>query len=207
MVIEHTLFNHFKQSFEVIVNKDLNFILEELSSLPLPKLSSQQLDFFYKPITNEEIECTDFQLGPHKAPSLDGIPAFFYQEFWRIVKNDIINSSPAFFHSDFLLKSLNHTYITLIPKDPYLEEVSRFRPISLCNIIYKVLSKLMVNKLKPLIENLMTPFQNAFIQGRNITNNILIAHELFDYLGKKKGRKNCFGAVKIDMTKAYDRVD
>lgn len=54
---------------------------------------------------------------------------------------------------------------------------------------------------------LITPFQNAFIQGRNISDNILIAHEIFDYLGKKKGRKNCFGALKIDMSKAYDRID
>lgn len=146
-------------------------------------------------------------MGPHKSPSLDCILAFFYQEFWGIVKNDIINSTQAFFHSDFLLKSLNHTYIILVPKNPYLEEVSRFKLISLCNIIYKAISKLMINRLKPLMDNLITPFQNAFIQGRNFTNNILIAHDLFDYLGKKKGRKNCFGALKIDMTKVYDRVD
>ena len=57
------------------------------------------------------------------------------------------------------------------------------------------------------MDTLITPFQNAFIQGRSITDNILIAHELFDFLGKKKGRKNCFGALKIDMSKAYDRVD
>jgi len=112
----------------------------------------------------------------------------------------------AFFHSGSLLKSLNHTYITLIPKVPSPNEVSHFQPINLCNVIYKVISKLMVNKLIPLMDNLITPFQNAFIQGRSITNNFLIAHEIFDSLGKKKGRKNCFGALKIDMSKAYDKV-
>ena len=120
---------------------------------------------------------------------------------------DILNTVHAFFHSGSLLKSLNHTYITLIPKVPSPNEVSHFQPISLCNVIYKVISKLMVNKLIPLMDNLITPFQTAFIRGRSITNNFLIAHEIFDSLGKKKGRKNCFGALKIDMSKAYNRVD
>ena len=65
----------------------------------------------------------------------------------------------------------------------------------------------MVNRLKPLMDSLITPFQNAFIWGRNIADNILIAHEIFYYLGKKRGGKECFRALKIDMTKAYDRVD
>ena len=54
---------------------------------------------------------------------------------------------------------------------------------------------------------LITPYQNAFIQGRNITNNILLAYEIFDTLRKKKGRKKGYGALKIDMCKAYDRVN
>ena len=65
----------------------------------------------------------------------------------------------------------------------------------------------MVHRLKPLMDSLITSFQNAFILGRNIANNILIAHEIFGYLDKKRGKKKCFGALKIDMTKAYDRVD
>ena len=71
----------------------------------------------------------------------------------------------------------------------------------------KVISKLMVNRLKPFMDILIILFQNAFMRGRNISNNILIVHEIFDYLGKKKGRKHCFGALKVDMSKAYDRVD
>ena len=74
-------------------------------------------------------------------------------------------------------------------------------------MIYKIISKILVNRLKPFIDQLITPYQNAFIKGRSIIDNILIAHEIFDLLGKKKGRKNCFGALKIDMSKAYDRVD
>lgn len=57
------------------------------------------------------------------------------------------------------------------------------------------------------MNDLITPYQNAFIKGRSITDNILIEHEIFDIMGKKKGRKGCFGALKIDMSKAYDRLD
>ena len=74
-------------------------------------------------------------------------------------------------------------------------------------MIYKIISKILVNRLKPFIDQLITPYQNAFIKGRSIIDNILIACEIFDLLRKKKGWKNCFGALKIDISKACDRVD
>lgn len=72
-----------------------------------------------------------------------------------------------------------------------LVNVIHFRPISQCNVIYKVISKLLVNRLKPFMDSIIIPYQNALIQGRNITDNILIAHVILDMLRKKKGRKNC----------------
>ena len=84
--------------------------------------------------------------------------------------------------------------------------MSHFRPISHCNVIYKVISKILVNRLKPIMDNLISPFLNAFIKGRSIFDSILIAHEIMDIFRKKKGRKNSFGALKIDMKTAYDRV-
>lgn len=110
-----------------------------------------------------EVEDTVFQLGPHKVPGSDGIPAFFFHKFWLLVKIDVINTAQAFFHSGSLFKPLNHTFITLIPKVTYLEEVNHFRLISLCNVVYNVISKIIVNKLKPFMDNLITPYQNAFI--------------------------------------------
>ena len=157
-------------------------------------------------VTSWEIEDTIFQLGPHKAPSLDGIHAFFYQQYWEVVKTDVVNTIQAFFHSGSLFKPLNHTFLTLIPKTPFPDEVSHFRPISLCNVIYKTIFKILVNRLKPFMDSLISPFQNAFLKGRSIFDNILIAHEIMDILRKKKGRKGSFGALKIDMKKAYDMV-
>ena len=172
----------------------------------MPKLSHNQCLELKRPITNLEIEDTVFQLGPQKAPGPDGLPAFFFQHYWEIVKTDVFNTIHAFFHSGSLFKPPNHTYITLIPKISCPDDVSHFRPISLCNVIYKVISKILINRLKPIMDSLISPFQNAFIKGRNISDNIPIAHEIMDILRKKKGRKNSFGALKIDMKKAYDRV-
>lgn len=83
------------------------------------------------------------------------------------------------------------------------EKVTQFRSISLCNVNYKIISKILVNRLKPLTDKLISTFQNVFIQGRSISNNNLLTHEIFDTLKRKKG----FGALKIDMCKAYDRVN
>ena len=205
-VIENTLVTHFKEQFTDLESRSLHEISKELQSLPIPQIDHHQQQLLDMPVTNEEIERAIFQMGPHKAPGPNGIPAFFFQEFWDIVKQDILLSVKAFFHSGSLLKSLNHTYITLIPKMNNHDEVTHFRPISLCNVTYKIISKILVNRLKPLMDKLISPFQNAFIQGRSITDNILLAHEIFDTLKKKKGRKKGFGVLKIDMNKAYDRV-
>ena len=145
-------------------------------------------------------------MGSYKAPGPDGIPAFFFQNFWGLVKTDVCNAIQAFFHYGSLLKAFHQTFITLIPKIPNPEEVSHFRPISLCNVLYKIISRVIVNRLKPIMDSIITPFQNAFIKGRNISDNILLAHEIIDVVRKKKGRRDKFGVLKIDMSKAYDRV-
>ena len=146
-------------------------------------------------------------MGPYKALAPNGIYVFFFQNFWGIVKTDVCNAVQAFFHSSSLLKVLNQTFITLIPKIPNFEEVSHFRPISLCNVFYKIILKVLANKLKPIMDSIITSYQNAFIKGRNISDNILLVREIIDVIRKKKGRRDSFRVLKIDMSKAYDRVN
>ena len=110
-------------------------------------------------------------------------------------------------NSRSILKSINHTFITLIPKVQNPGRVSDFRPISLCNVIYKIVSKVISNRLKPLVDSLVSETQSSFVANRLITNNILIAFKSLHHL-----KNNCSGtqgymAFKLDMSKAYDRVE
>lgn len=110
--IEMILVGHFRDRFTETNPRTIQSILEELESLPVPKLDQQQQFQLDKPIADAEIELAVFQLGPHKSPSPDGILAFFYKEYWNIVKHDILNSVHAFFHSGSLLKqNIHHPHI------------------------------------------------------------------------------------------------
>ena len=91
-------------------------IQDHLKEIPLPFLSESQKAELNKPFLRAEIEQAIFQIGALKAPGPNGIPASFYQQYWSIVQNDVISIVQAFFHLGYLLKSLNHTFLSLIPK-------------------------------------------------------------------------------------------
>lgn len=105
-----------------------------------------------------------------------------------------------------MLRELNRTFIILIPKVPNPVLVNDFCPISLCNVLYKIIARVLVNRLRPVLKSLVSVFQNAFVPNRLISDNILLAHEVTEFICKKRqGRRPCF-ALKLDMNKAYDRI-
>ena len=106
-----------------------------------------------------------------------------------------------------LLKYINHTFITLIPKVKNLEKVYEFRPISLCNVIYKIVNKVIANRLKPFLNNIISETQSAFTASRLITDNILIAFGTLHHMKTSCLGKFGYMALKLDMSKAYDRVE
>lgn len=109
-------------------------------------------------------------------------------------------------NSSSILKSINHTFITLIPKVNNPERVSNFQPISLCNMIYKIVSKVIANRLEPMLHSIISDTQSAFIANRLITDNILIAFKSLHHMKNNCIGKKGFMALKLDMSKAYDRV-
>lgn len=118
----------------------------------------------------------------------------------------MFKAAQGFFEEGQLLKELNHTNVTLIPKVPNPESMSQFRPISLCRFNYKFFSKIITNRLQPFITDIISKQQSAFIPGRQIHDNIIVAHEVFHYLKHKKDGKKGAVAIKLDLNKAYDII-
>ncbi|KAF7841397.1 putative non-LTR retroelement reverse transcriptase [Senna tora] len=149
-----------------------------LDSLEVPCITEQENLDLAAALTDAEIEQALFLMKPNKAPGPDGLPAMFFQKFWLVVKNDLIACIKSFFDRGFILKELNQTMITLIPKNQSPEQFKDFCPISLCNVIVKIILKVLVICMKAIMETIIAPNQNGFVKGRAISDSILLASEL-----------------------------
>ena len=110
-----------------------------------------------------------------KSPGPDGLHAGFFQRFWLVVGKSVSEEIKKIFNDRKVPLALNQTYIALIPKNKGLETIGNFRPISLCNSVYKIVTKIIVARVRPLLDNLISPFQSAFVPGRKGVDNVIIA--------------------------------
>jgi hypothetical protein len=156
-------------------------------------------------ISKEEIKNALFQMGSWKAPGPDGYPAGFYHRNWEVVEQSLCNFIVQMWNHPPSIASINQTDICLIPKVNKPEFVNQFRPISLCNVSYKIITKIIVNRLKPLIPDIISPYQTGFVPTRNIHENIIVAQEMIHSMHKMRSKVGFF-AIKVDLAKAYDRL-
>jgi hypothetical protein len=133
--------------------------------------------------------------------------AIFYKKFWNLVGDDITAAVLKAINERIIPPGWNETVVVLIPKVENPEEVSQFRPISLCNVVYKIISKMLAARLKVILPDIISPTQSAFVPGRLITDNVLVAYECVHKIKNKRKGKNGLCAIKLDMHKAYDRVE
>ncbi|XP_062021202.1 uncharacterized protein LOC133737713 [Rosa rugosa] len=201
--LEHVVLNYFGKLF---TSSNPSTIHEVVSMVP-SFVSEELNNRLTKEITYKEVYDALKQMHPSKAPGPDGFSPCFYQHFWPVVGGDVVDAIRSFLEEDELIRQLNCTHVTLIPKVKKPETMSHLRPISLCNVLYKIGSKVIANRLKPLLQNFISPYQSAFVPGRLISDNSLVAYEIAHFLKRRRDGKVGFGALKLDMSKAYDRVE
>ncbi|KAL9687617.1 hypothetical protein QQ045_032022 [Rhodiola kirilowii] len=159
------------------------------------------------PFTEGEVKRALFQMHPIKAPGLDGFSALFYQSNWEVVGNDITRVALNCLNGEVLESGLNETLIVLIPKVKKVERVEDLKPISLCNVVMKFITKALANRLKEILPSIISQSQSAFISGRLITDNILIVDEISHFIQCASRQKTGCMSLKFDMSKAYDRIE
>lgn len=113
----------------------------------------------------------------NKAPSSDEFPIFFFQMYWHIIGDDVTRAVKEFFGARNFLKEVNGTFIALIPKKMGVDSMDLFRPISLCNSLYKIISKVLTSRIIKLLPSIISPQQSGFVPGRQILDSIISVHE------------------------------
>ena len=170
-------------------------------SLPqLPPIEEDLLNLFYHVIfaednfflcavpTDVEVVQALSSLGSSKAPRPNGFTALFFKKYWSVVKEEVLGCIRNFFLNHILMQEQNHTHIALIPKQSGAHTVHHFRPISLCNIVYKIITKILANRLKVMLPKFISPLQSAFVPSRNIQDNTILAYDLLYSFKHKRGK-------------------
>lgn len=196
---EHDIASFIRHGFlELFTTSHCSVDLKEWNS-PFwrSRLKMEDIALLELPVTDEEVFAALRSLKPYVG---------FFQWFWLIVGNSIKVEVKQIFSSGKIPEYPNKTLITLIPKCNSPESLSNYRPIGLCNTVYKVITKLLVARIRPILDYLVSSLQITFVPKRKGVDNAIIVQELIHSMSKKKG-KDGFMAIKIDLKKAYDRLE
>lgn len=200
--LKNFIANHYQQLFMSYAGNDF----EEVMNCVQPRVTQEMNDSLLMPFPGDEIWCALESIGDLKAPGADGMPSIFYKTFWSLIGDRVKEEVLGVLNGGPMPEGWNHTIIVLIPKIAAPQSIKDFRPISLCNVLYKLISKVLANRLKKILPNIISSTQSAFVPGRLITDNVLLAYELTHHLRSKTKGAGGLTAIKLDMSKAYDRV-
>lgn len=176
---------------------------------PIPKGFPKVTDYIHlsmcREITKDEVKMALFDMSPYKAPGPDGFHAGFYQRAWNTIGDDVTYMVKDFSKSGALQDIMNDTLLSLIPKLKSPEKVSQLRPISLCNVHYKIVTKVIANRIKEFLDQVIGQEQSSFVPQRQIVDNIVTYQEALHSMRSKKGNVGHM-VLKIDLEKAYDKL-
>jgi hypothetical protein len=157
-----------------------------LSNLPMNQLSNIDRSLLTAPFCINEIKKVVFELKHNSAPGPDGFPAEFFQDFWDLIYLDIWNLFKDFYDGNLDIERLNYGMVTLLPKVDNTIEMKNFRPICLLNVCYKIITKVLNNRLARCITKVISDPQYGFIQGRYIMDGVVSPNEILHEVKKKK---------------------
>ena len=205
---ENGAMNHIKRGFEKLFTTSLDSA--SLNPLRpqwwLNSLSDEERSSLGGMVTNDEIKDGLWALKAFKAPGPDGLHAGFFQRFWLIAGDSVKEEVRKVFTDCKMLEYLNRTNVVLIPKMVGPESLGNYRPISLCNTVYKIVTKILVARIRPFLDKLVSPLQSAFVPGRRSVDIAIVVQEIIHIISNKKGRVG-YMAIKVDLKKAYDKIE
>ena len=194
--------NHFTDLFTQNSNTINNAMVEEV----IPNLITDRINRILTILPNhDEIHSAVFSLNQDSAPSPDGFGAVFFQKYSEIIKHDVIKAVLQFFNSGWLLPNFNSNTLVLIPKTNNADSVDQYRPIAVANFKFKIISKILADRLASIMPAITSVQQRGFIRGRNIKDCICLTSEAINVLNKKSFGGNM--ALKVDIAKAFDTLD
>ncbi|WOK97952.1 hypothetical protein Cni_G06660 [Canna indica] len=187
-------------------NEDEEINPEVFDSIKWNEITQEDGEMLVKDFKEKEMWIAANSLGRGKSSGIDGYILEFYLFSWDIIKGKLKRDFDNFHRTGILQEGWNDTVLTMIPKKDKASQITKFRPIALCNVMYKMLAKLIANRMRPLLNDLIGQEQAAFIPKRQMHDNTLIVSEIVESLSKSKS-KNPYIIVKLDLEKAYDRTN
>lgn len=201
--LETLLVDHFSDLLTES-SPDRNQSIAAIASCIPKKVSNTQNELLNRPVDLVELEDAIKHMQRGTAPGPDEFTIDFFVHFWDLFKQDILQIVETSRNQWGILKAFNDTFLTLIPKEEGVDSPSLFCPISLCNVIYKITSKIIANRIKPLLPDLISEEQSGFVAGRQILDGILLVNEVAHSLRTTKKPRML---IKLDLAKAFDKIN
>lgn len=195
---------HFQRFLQTDVQRGAVVTVEAIQDLLSYRCLAAHTGKLQAPVTDSEVISASRSLPNDKVPGPDGYTKEIYIASWTVLGKDFVTAVQSFFLYGFMPKGVNSTILALIPKTENAERMKDFRPIACCNLLYKVFSIILANRLKAILSDAIEPNQSAFIKGRLLLENVILASELVN--GYHKAFVSAWCSIKFDISKAFHMV-